>query len=151
MISKQLIAFFAGVVIVVVGAAAFLLYDQQSGQEITSDADNGSGDKKYSNDPTSGFTSYNGQQYFVKYEGESYSSSNYITTFTLSFTASKPGVLTAYLDNIQIPVKVNPTNEYSVNYNAGFNSIPITYKVREANFVGINFVKNIQYDFHPNY
>ena len=92
MISKQLMAFFAGVIMVVACAGAFVLYDQKNGSQIQSDADNGSGDSKVSNDPTSGFTSYDGHKYYLHYGGTSTASSSnqaFNTNYTIDFDSNE--------------------------------------------------------------
>lgn len=143
MISKQLMAFFAGVTMVVACAGAFVLYDQKNGPEIQSDADNGSGYNKVSNDPSSGFVSYEGQVYHLKYLSISTTNGGYTTSFLITFDSVKPGILTAYVNNIQI--KLNGKD--NILYDSGHNALELTIKDYFSAYAGLDLLKQVQFSF----
>ena len=148
MISKQVGAFLAGMIVVAAGIGAFFIYDQQKGSEYEVEADTNSGDKKVGDDPTSGFKSYDGQQYFLHYGGLTYAAANgYTTAYGIEFTVNKPGVLKAYVDNILMPI--NTLNYRSALYFEGTNKINLTTAHTDGTHSGVELLKELQFSFQP--
>lgn len=139
MLSKQVMAFLAGVVIVVAGTAAFVVYDQQKGGEYSADADTPSGDKKFSDDPTSGFVSYDGQRYFLKFGHVSSSSNTYATYFTLEFDSDRPVIVKAFVDNIQM--------SNGTLYQKGHTLNELHFSSCDINNCGLELMKELQFSF----
>lgn len=133
---------------VVACAGAFVLYDQKNGPEIQSDADT-TGDGKVSNDPTSGFMSYDGHKYYLHYGKVSmYSSSHqsFDTSYNISFDAKEHGFLTGYVNNIQVDLS---SNHDSVLYHQGSNNIPLTTEQTDSANSGLALLKQMQFVFTP--
>ena len=150
MISKQVMAFMAGIVVVVAGTAAFVMYDSQNGDEIVADADSPSGDRKFSDDPSSGFISQDGQRYYLHYNNAAMFSNSYSTfntNYTISFNSNTPGLLTGYVDNVQ--VYIHDRDIDTALFVKGDNQIVLnTRMVDEANS-GLALVKQMQFKFQP--
>ncbi len=147
MISKQGGAFLAGMIVVAASIGAFMVYDQQKGSEYQVDADDGSGDKTVSSDPTSGFTSYGGQKYYLYYKSLAYAlATNYSTTYTVEFDSNGPGLVKAYVNNIQVTVG---NNFHSKLYFDGQNKITMTTSSTDQANAGLELVKDLQFSFEP--
>ena len=143
MISKQVGAFLAGVIVVAAGIGAFFIYDQQKGSEYEVEADTISGDKKVSDDPTSGFKSYDGQQYFLKYRYISGSGNSVATYYTLEFNSDRPVLVRAFVDNIQMPLG----GDTGMLCQKGHTCKDMCFSICDLNNCGLELLKELQFTF----